>query len=164
MTYAEDLKHPKWQRKRLEIMQRDGWKCSGCESDDKPLHVHHIRYISGRKPWEYADGDLSTFCLDCHKLYHSATDHYKEMNWEKQLGFLDRLIPEGARKFRAGPFMIFESPKVATGCVIFHVPTGYWHGFTLAPEAALEMFKTQPESRQELLKLILEGASAEWQE
>jgi len=29
-TYAEKLKHPLWQRKRLEILNRDGFKCAQC--------------------------------------------------------------------------------------------------------------------------------------
>ncbi len=27
MTYAEQLKDPRWQKRRLEILQRDEWRC-----------------------------------------------------------------------------------------------------------------------------------------
>jgi hypothetical protein len=65
-TYAELLKHPLWQRKRLEIMQRDGFKCCKCKNDQITLNVHHKKYIYGRKPWEYDNADLITLCEDCH--------------------------------------------------------------------------------------------------
>jgi len=68
MTYAEKLKDPRWQRKRLEILQRDDFTCRVCNSETKTLHVHHIRYFKGREPWEYKEFYLVTLCEDCHKL------------------------------------------------------------------------------------------------
>lgn len=68
--YGELLKDPRWQRKRLSIFERDAWACRDCFASDKPLHVHHLKYIHGRKPWQYADGDLLTLCEDCHDARH----------------------------------------------------------------------------------------------
>lgn len=65
-TYAATLSNPKWQRKRLEIFQRDLFRCSECHATDKALHVHHIRYTNGAKPWEYPDSNFVTLCCDCH--------------------------------------------------------------------------------------------------
>jgi 5-methylcytosine-specific restriction endonuclease McrA len=65
-TYSEKLKDPRWQRKRLEIMQRDGFACRVCDDTTSTLHVHHIRYIKGREPWEYKDFYFVTLCADCH--------------------------------------------------------------------------------------------------
>lgn len=144
-------------------MQRDEWACTGCHADDKPLHVHHKRYITGRKPWEYADADLGTFCEECHKLYHSATDHYANMQWQQKVAFWEKVLPH-AEKLKAGPFMFLPSPKKEPGCIVLHVPTGYWQEFSLSSHDALAMFESQPKSRQELLELILKGASAEWKE
>lgn len=28
--YAKKLMDPRWQKKRLEIFKRDGWKCQNC--------------------------------------------------------------------------------------------------------------------------------------
>lgn len=67
MTYAEKLKDPRWQKKRLEILERDGWKCMACGEKEKTLHIHHIFYLSGKEPWEIPDGLLITFCESCHK-------------------------------------------------------------------------------------------------
>ena len=69
MTYAERLKDPRWQKRRLEILQRDEWMCQSCADDKATLHVHHRRYISGRAPWEYEDSDLVTLCERCHDLF-----------------------------------------------------------------------------------------------
>ena len=65
--YQQKLLDPRWQKKRLEILQRDGWKCIGCGSTEETLHVHHMRYVSGRDPWEYQADDLITLCEDCHR-------------------------------------------------------------------------------------------------
>lgn len=69
ISYNELLRHPKWQRRRLEIMQRDEWKCRSCTETEKELHVHHLRYTSN-KPWEEPDEHLITLCDSCHKAYH----------------------------------------------------------------------------------------------
>ena len=64
--YAQQLKDPRWQRKRLEILNRDEWACVNCGSKDKTLHVNHKRYERGKSPWEYPDSLLETLCEDCH--------------------------------------------------------------------------------------------------
>uniref|UniRef100_A0A6H2A2N3 Putative HNH endonuclease n=1 Tax=viral metagenome TaxID=1070528 RepID=A0A6H2A2N3_9ZZZZ len=67
-TYSEKLKDPKWQKKRLEIFQRDNWQCKNCGSKEKTLNVHHCWYYYGKKdPWEYDDKSLVTLCENCHK-------------------------------------------------------------------------------------------------
>jgi hypothetical protein len=67
-SYGEMLKDPRWQRKRLEILERDGWKCQtqACGTTTVTLHVHHRRYERGLSPWEYDGNDLVTLCEDCH--------------------------------------------------------------------------------------------------
>lgn len=52
MKYAEKLKDPRWQKKRLEILERDKWMCRGCCETQKTLHVHHIFYVHGLEPWD----------------------------------------------------------------------------------------------------------------
>ena len=64
------LRSPLWQKKRLEIMQRDNFTCCKCGCTHKELQVHHIKYIKGRKPWEYDNEDLITLCNDCHERHH----------------------------------------------------------------------------------------------
>lgn len=69
--FFELYKHPLWQKKRLEIMERDKFQCQNCYSADKTLNVHHTAYEKGRKPWEYADGFLVTLCEDCHQKHEA---------------------------------------------------------------------------------------------
>jgi hypothetical protein len=54
LTYREQLLHPKWQKRRLEILNRAGFACEDCEDDQTTLHVHHKIYRKGAKAWEYA--------------------------------------------------------------------------------------------------------------
>lgn len=66
-AYAEKLKDPRWQKRRLEILQRDEFTCRDCEATDKTLHVHHCLYRQNLDPWEYRDDELRTLCEDCHE-------------------------------------------------------------------------------------------------
>jgi len=69
MSYNEALKDPRWQKKRLEILERDGWACKICDSKDKTLHVHHKYYTeeTRKEPWDITDKALVTLCYDCHE-------------------------------------------------------------------------------------------------
>ncbi len=82
MAYLDKLKDRRWQRKRLEIMQRDNWICTQCRNSDNSvqLHVHHKKY--GWKdyfkripadPWECLDADLVSLCEPCHSNHHGET-------------------------------------------------------------------------------------------
>ena len=66
ITYAEKLKDPRWQKKRLEIFQRDKFRCMECFSDEKSLQVHHIAY-KGKEPWDTPNKLLITYCYECHQ-------------------------------------------------------------------------------------------------
>lgn len=65
-TYAEKLKDPRWQRKRLEIMERDGFACHACGELTKPLNIHHCYYIPKTAPWDYPSESLVSLCENCH--------------------------------------------------------------------------------------------------
>ncbi len=65
-TYAEKLKDPRWQKKRLEVLEREDFKCEWCGDSDNTLHVHHWYYDRGKDPWEYPAAHLSALCEDCH--------------------------------------------------------------------------------------------------
>jgi hypothetical protein len=68
-TYSEKLKDPRWQRLRLEILQRDDWQCFYCGDKKTTLHVHHVMYI-GKDPWDTPPDCLMTLCEDCHSVEH----------------------------------------------------------------------------------------------
>ena len=67
MTYAEKLKDPRWQKRRLEVLEAAGWKCQACKATDKTLHVHHNFYRTRTHPWNYPDHALRVLCEDCHE-------------------------------------------------------------------------------------------------
>lgn len=71
VNYGEKLKDPRWQRKRLEIMDRDEWTCQECGDTTRTLHVHHKKY-TGENPWDAPDDDLVTICEVCHETAHSG--------------------------------------------------------------------------------------------
>lgn len=86
-TYSEKLRDPRWQKKRLEVLEACDWMCVGCHAVDRPLNVHHRWYISGRAPWEYPDIALTTLCDECHKG-HPEEDQPKVEEWEMLLSVL----------------------------------------------------------------------------
>lgn len=70
LSYAEQLKHPFWQRRRLERLSASGFACERCHDDETTLHVHHKRYVKGRLAWEYEGTDLTVLCEPCHLAAH----------------------------------------------------------------------------------------------
>jgi 5-methylcytosine-specific restriction endonuclease McrA len=73
LSYSQKLKDPRWQKKRLHILQRDQWTCTICKSTTKTLQVHHVVYRR-REPWDYPDYCYQTLCADCHLLRQELTD------------------------------------------------------------------------------------------
>jgi len=67
-NYSEKLRDPRWQKKRLEILERDGWMCQKCFDPESTLVVHHRRYLPNIEPWDYPDDLLITLCEDCHEF------------------------------------------------------------------------------------------------
>lgn len=71
--FLELYKDPRWQKKRLEVMQRDEFMCKSCNDKDTTLNVHHsVPYRKGAKPWDYETDELITLCEDCHSQISEA--------------------------------------------------------------------------------------------
>nr|DAI47217.1 MAG TPA: NinG recombination protein [Caudoviricetes sp.] len=70
LSYNEQIKSPHWQKRRLQILQRDNFTCQICGSTEKTLHVHHLCYRKDAKIWDYPDNTLITLCEDCHRMEH----------------------------------------------------------------------------------------------
>lgn len=79
LTYAEQLKHPNWQRRRLERLQLANFACLECGDKETMLHVHHKKYVRGRMAWEYTDAELTVLCEHCHKNHHQARDAFENI-------------------------------------------------------------------------------------
>lgn len=116
--YSEKLLDPRWQRKRLEIFQRDKFQCVYCCADDKTLHVHHLEYVG--EPWEAPNESLLTVCLECHD-----DEHLNRKEYERVLA-----LTLAQKKFSAGSILDialgfskmtpFNSPDVMA-CVLQYV-------------------------------------------
>lgn len=86
MNYSDKLKDPRWQKKRLEILNRDGFACLACDDEKSTLHVHHCYYVSKREPWDYPNESLLTFCAKCHKDVDEDVDSrasFITRHWER---------------------------------------------------------------------------------
>lgn len=71
LSYSDKLKDPRWQRLRLEVFQRDDFRCTRCGNGNRSLHVHHEYYRRSLDPWEYPMDALKTLCERCHEITHS---------------------------------------------------------------------------------------------
>lgn len=78
MSYSDKLKDPRWQRKRLEVMQRDKFRCLVCGDDKSTLHVHHLAYHGD--PWKTPLGMLETLCESCHEFRSETNKKLREMS------------------------------------------------------------------------------------
>lgn len=79
MTYAEKLKDPRWQKRRLEVLDLARWKCEDCGSSTTELHVHHTVYIPGKEPWEHTVSMLMSVCKPCHQERQQKEDYIRHM-------------------------------------------------------------------------------------
>lgn len=79
MNYSEKLRDPRWQRKRLEILNRDDFKCRLCNDFQSTLNIHHLKYND--EPWDIDDYYLITLCEHCHKEVEYLKLNIKDFNF-----------------------------------------------------------------------------------
>lgn len=75
MKYTEKLQDPRWQKKRLKVFERDGWKCTQCGNEKLTLHVNHLKY--NNNPWKTRMKYLKTLCKNCHQLEYEVEKQSK---------------------------------------------------------------------------------------
>jgi len=87
MNYKEQIAHPKWQKKRLQILERDNFTCQICLDTETQLHIHHQYYDKTFQTmaWEYPNHVYKTLCADCHK---AITEHIEEYGNDKEFNVL----------------------------------------------------------------------------
>lgn len=102
MTYAEKLKDPRWQKRRLRILERDDFTCQFCFDSESTLHVHHLWYENG-DPWDTSDDSLITLCEECHEMETRSRKEADESLLEacRRLGVSTWHIGELARAIRS---------------------------------------------------------------
>lgn len=80
--YGAKLRDPRWQKMRLEVMQRDAFTCQDCGDATRTLNVHHKFYRPAADPWDYPVASLVTLCEDCHEERTESTNETKEAERE----------------------------------------------------------------------------------
>jgi hypothetical protein len=74
-SYLDKLKDPRWQRKRLEIFERDNFTCRLCNDNLSQLQLHHLIYFKKEIPiWDYNNNLLITLCDSCHAVEQKKKD------------------------------------------------------------------------------------------
>lgn len=79
-AYGQKLLDPKWQQKRLRLMERAQWACEACGDKENTLHVHHGYYRYGMDPWEYPDSSLHVYCESCHECANHQRVELQEVS------------------------------------------------------------------------------------
>lgn len=86
LSYSDQLKDPRWQKKRLYILQRDEFACKTCGDNTSTLHIHHKLYENSKNVWDYDNDLLITLCENCHKY---LTDETNNCITKIRLNFID---------------------------------------------------------------------------
>lgn len=114
MKYSDKLKDPRWQRKRLKILERDDFKCQLCGDREAPLSVHHKYYKNNYDPWDYSDESLITLCEECHKKeerYRAFFDglyyRFKEIFSNTDAEIINSLLDYIKDELKENPMTIF---------------------------------------------------------
>ena len=110
--YAKKLRSPKWQKMRLQILERDKFTCRHCGETEKPLHVHHCFYNKGAQPWDYESGTLVTLCEDCHEAVEARNKQLLQASGES------RIIGIQAIRFVSGLTAVppYDMPPISWLC------------------------------------------------
>lgn len=69
MPYADYLQTPEWRWRREIHLEACGHRCQLCNSEQKPLHVHHRTYLNRGRERFY---DLVVLCAPCHESFHKS--------------------------------------------------------------------------------------------
>lgn len=140
--YIKKLKDPRWQKKRLAIMNRDNFTCQYCLDTETTLNVHHYYYGKG-DPWEVPDEALITLCEDCHE-----SETVNRYEFEREL--LDRLKYSRATLYQLDMLgsLLFDNERIDVVISTLRAPGCYaiakamrdqdWEEFRRLSEDALK--------------------------
>ena len=76
----EKFRDIRWQKKRIEILERDGQSCQGIDENgvrckttlkDEQLEIHHRNYTTP-DPWDEPSENLIALCRSCHEKEKNA--------------------------------------------------------------------------------------------
>ena len=78
-SYAEKLRDPRWQKVRLEVMNKARFCCQMCGDHEATLNIHHVNYTKGKEPWDYESENFRCYCEDCHKEIEESIKEFREL-------------------------------------------------------------------------------------
>ncbi|MGB4258342.1 MAG: hypothetical protein WBL15_11640 [Phycisphaerae bacterium] len=156
LTYAEKLRDPRWQRKRLEIMERAGFHCEACGSDQDALNVHHGYYERGLEPWEYPSETLHCLCERCHLEHHAAELEVRRDIGKLGIGEICQVL--GYVRAMLAEHHEDESKIVDVGDYVGAIGVG--HYFRISPDRAMEVLDKEG-TVSALMHASIEGAASQ---
>ena len=116
--WSKMLKHPEWQKMRLDVMERANFKCEkyGCDyplDETNPLNVHHKYYDEENKwlePWKYPRGSLQCLCEKHHREVHGLSKQNERNPREKVNILIEDPYNPNAEKYEFVPLELHELP------------------------------------------------------
>lgn len=105
VSYYEQLRDPRWQRKRLEVMEAAGWACEKCGETAETFNVHHSYYEKGVMAWDYPNHSLHCLCETCHADAQETLRVLHQLIGHLTLGQIEELVG------MAMGLVIVESPS-----------------------------------------------------
>jgi len=97
--YQAKLKDPRWNLKRLEVLEACDFTCTRCRRSGVPLEVHHIAYKPRTEPWEYPTSNFEALCPRCHSDHHDAFRPEAPMPADQVLAAARNIVSTIAAKF-----------------------------------------------------------------
>lgn len=116
-AYAEKLRDPRWQKKRLQVFERDNWACVLCGDKGRTLNVHHLEYMGD--PWNAPLDKLKTLCQHC----HAAVELLEIRNWGAGESIEIGKVKKVVSPIRDDVYMLFFYFKV-NGNSFFYIIQG----------------------------------------
>ncbi len=139
-SYGKLLRDPRWQRMRLEIMQRDGFACRDCKDETATLNVHHTYYAPHRvDPWDYPGCSLITLCESCHKGRHAGIGKRADMLYWCESVLSERTIEDIECVYKAIKAMLRSGeigPKYCERCERMQPSAAFPHSCVRSSEAS----------------------------
>jgi 5-methylcytosine-specific restriction protein A len=77
-----------WEKKRLEILQRDNFECQICKEEGgfaPATTVHHILHLENRPDLALDDDNLLSVCAACHNREHPEKLRTPEASKRRQI-------------------------------------------------------------------------------
>lgn len=154
-SYWELLRDPRWQRKRLEVMQRDDFTCQCCDKKTQTLNVHHMYYERGLSPWEYPNESLQTLCEDCHEFIEGRLTELK-----RAIGLSDWHDIEFVIGFLRGKRSRFDGPGQAVVVDSYEVAAGVACAWEINVDRVIDIAKDSKVLSDELSELYVQEREA----